>query len=570
MAKFISLEYKNIQSVGNTPIKIQLDRNPTTLIGGDNGSGKSTMLYALAYGLYGRFLSGAKLGDVINSTNKKSLLVKVTFRQRGKEYVVVRGEKPKKFEVYEDGEMWNQDASARDLQKKIDLLLGYDYDMFTQVVLLNKERYKPFMSMGAAERRKVVEEIFGVSIFSTMNTICKDMASDVKADSLQLQRKVELGQQALESQKRLIQTIHDSIESANQDTESEVSELRTKIEDYETKVSDHEADIESKRTALSKLTAHRTLSSRVKELTQLSMQFSTESANHKKTIAFFNSNDVCPTCSQHIEDEKKDSMIGEAQERIDEISSASNDMIAMLEETNKQLSEIEELNNQIMSVEREIQFCNRQIRDLNEQIGRLSAKTDNDGQKRLQKALDEYDTIKADLDQVTEKYEEVLRQMELFESMKTLLKDDGVKSMIIREYITLINKKVNEYLYAMNFYINIELDENFNEKFHAMHKENFSMANLSTGQKTRVNLAIWLALLEVASIKNSVVSNVLLLDEILEPFDANGVKDFMALCRELLADKNIFIITQRFEEFSDYFRGSIRFKLNDGFTEIEK
>lgn len=216
----------------------------------------------------------------------------------------------------------------------------------------------------------------------------------------------------------------------------------------------------------------------------------------------------------------------------------------------------------------QIQFSITSVKRDIESIIQASEKTsDND---KLEEAITEYDNLEASLNGLRDDLETVLKQRSLLEMMRTILKDDGVKSVIVREYMNLINRKLNEYLQSMNFYINMTLNENFNESFAALHKENFTINNLSTGQKTRVNIAIWLALLEIASIKNSVVSNVIFLDEILENLDSEGVKDVMLLFKEKLSDKNIFVITQRFEEFSDLFRSQIKFKLNNGFTEIEQ
>ena len=298
MAHFTTLKYKNVQSVGNHPITIQLDRNQNTLIGGNNGSGKSTMLFAFTYGLFGKFPNGAKLADAINSTNKKNLLVEIEFSTRGDDYKIVRGEKPKKFEIYKNDELIEQDARASDYQKKLDGILGMDYMMFTQVVMLNKEQYKPFMSLSTAERRKVVEDILGISIFSVMNKICKEKIKQNNNDVTNQENAIEITRNKISSQKEVISTIKDSQESLEKETQEEIDSLDEDSERVESEIK----EIDSKIDELLDFSKLDKVKKQKRELQDLGTNFEHNINAQERILKFFNENDVCPTCEQDIDE----------------------------------------------------------------------------------------------------------------------------------------------------------------------------------------------------------------------------------------------------------------------------
>lgn len=565
MPKFTSIEYKNIQSVGNTPIKISFDK-ANTLIGGHNGSGKSTMGLALTYGLFGKFPSGVKLTDAINSVNKKNLLVKVYFKQRGSDYIIVRGEKPKKFEIYKDGDLQNQDAHSRDQQKTLEVILGMVYQMFTQIVMLNKERYVPFMEMSAGDRRKVVEDILGISVFTTMNDICKQRAKDKQNEIVNLDRDLKIKQTEEQGQTKLIQQIQISIDEAAKNIDSEIKDLSKSLDEKESEL----VDINNKINNIDVSNRSKIKKSK-KDFEVLALDFDRQIKTAKKNAKFFIDNTECPTCNQTIDNNLRKSIELDCDNEVNRINDIISEMMVELEKVIKKEEDVDGLYEKRNQLERLKAKYEDEVVFFKDRLISLESKKETSANKQeLDDAIDEYNKIESYIETTKFKLEEVYIIQERLENLKTVLKDDGIKAVIVKEYIDLMNKKINEYLQSMNFYINIKLDENFKETFHAIHKENFSMANLSTGQKTRVNIAILLALLEVAAIKNSVVSNVLFLDEIFEPLDADGVKDVLSLFKEKLSDKNIFVITQRFDEFNDYFGDSMRFKLNSGFTEVER
>lgn len=565
MIQFTSVEYKNLQSVGNHPIKIQLDKSPTTVIGGQNGTGKSTMLTAIAYGLFGKLLSGMKLANAINSVNKKQLLVKVSFVKNGEEWMVVRGEKPKKFEIYRNDELMDQYANARDQQKFLEIILGMDFKLFTQIVILNKERYVPFMEMGAAERRKIVEDILDISVFTEMNEVCKQKIKEIQRTEATVDREREVKSTELRGQQNLVAQITESIKAASEDLQAELDLKGAELVKLINKNEENNAlinDLRSKQD--DKVKKQR------REFEKLAVQFDQQIKSAKKNAAFFEENDNCPTCQQGIGDSLKNKMQNQANDEIKEINGIVSEMMGELEKVVAEEEKYDQRSSEIDSIVSDINVTKSRINSLTSDISSLEKRANNASeQDKLDHSVKLYHEIENALETLTERSRELILDREQHEMLRDLLKDDGIKATIVREYNALINKKINDFLNSMNFYINMRIDENFKESFHAMHKENFSYENLSTGQKARVNLAIWLAFLEVASVKNSVVTNILMLDEILENLDAEGVKDFMALCNDKLSDKSIFVVTQRFDEFQDMFRSSIRFKLNQGFTEVE-
>jgi DNA repair exonuclease SbcCD ATPase subunit len=565
MLRFNYIEYKNLNSVGNHPIKIDLDRHPTTLIGGQNGAGKSTMGNAIAYCLFGKFLNGIKLAQAINSINKKNLLTKCSFTKNGEDWLVIRGEKPKKFEIYRNDELLDQYANARDQQTFLEIILGMDFKVFTQLVIINKERYVPFMEMSAADRRKIVEDLLDISIFTEMNEVVKQEIVRLKREEATIDKEIAVDRAKLEGQQNLIKQTQASIQESTQNTQSEIDELDQQLKQSELR----ELEVLNQIQDIS-VQGHDKIKKQKKEFEQLASEFETKIKSEQKLISFFEKNDVCPTCSQDINSDLINQKITEAKNNIADTENTVSELLSVYEQIVNQDKEFETRSKNLQELNFELRQIQQTNKSLNDQKNKLLRKAQNTPESDL---LDEHMNLYNEMESVLETKIDTLRsiieQRDMYEDLRALLKDDGIKAMIIKEYNALMNRKINEYLNAMNFYVNMTIDENFKESFHAMHKENFSYENLSTGQKTRVNLAIFLALMEIASIKNSVVTNICFFDELLENLDAEGVKDVLVLLKEKLYDKSVFVVTQRFEEFQDLFHSTIKFKLNNsGFTEF--
>lgn len=567
MITFTSIEYKNFQSVGNHPIKIDLTSSPTTCIGGKNGNGKSLILNAITYGLFGKTLSGIKLSQAINSVNKKKLLVTVNFTKHGDDWKVVRGEKPKKFEIYKNDEMIDKYANSRDQQDFLEIVLGMDYKLFTQIVVLNKERYVPFMEMTTQDRRKVIEDILDISVFSYMNDIVKRELKELQREEANLDKEREVIKTQIEGQSRLIRELQEQKDSAKQKRQEAIDQKQEELE----KLTKQKETLQEELSKID-VQAHDAVQKRIREFEQLGQEFQTKIKSQEKNKSFFEDNDVCPTCKQDIDQDLKNKKINEAQSSIDETLDVVHQCTSELEELVAQDKEFKELKKRQQELQSEEKSLNFYIGQLEKEIRQLTSQdsSENDSiDSKLRGHVNTYEEYEQRLDAVSNDLRSLYDKKDKYEELRNSLKDDGIKANIIKEYIAFINKKINDYLHAMDFYINMTMDENFKETFSAMHKDGFSYANLSTGQKTRVSIAVWLALLEVASIKNSVVTNLVMIDEILEPLDAEGVQDVMSLFHSKLKNKNIFVITQRFEEFQEQFDSSLHMQLNhQGFTEI--
>jgi len=571
MIVFKSIEWSNFLSTGNTPNKVQLDRSTTTLIIGKNGEGKSTILDALCFSLFGKPFRNINKAQLINSINGKKCLVKVEFSISGKEYRIVRGIKPNVFEIYVNDELMNQDAAARDYQKVLEQqILKLNYKTFTQVVILGSASFVPFMQLPSSQRREVIEDILDIRIFSTMNQILKEKSSETKSEILRIDQEITTAKTKVDGQSLLIKTISDA--------KSEVIEsLLSKIEANNQQIlrsEDSVASLVAEITALKSRTAEK---SKVDTDLETAKEWKTKLASKVDQFStqteFFNGNENCPSCSQGIPHDHKAKIIEELNAkvatenaRIQELDKTLSKLQSRLVEINELVLKISDKNIELSTHNSAITILNKQNKVLQTEIETSKADTTNvDEEKRKLRELAQEAVEKI------KKKTELQQQKNLEEVANSLLKDTGIKTAIIREYLPVMNKLINKYLQAMDAYIHFELDEAFNEVVKSRHRDEFTYASFSEGEKMRIDLAILFTWRQIAKMKNSVNTNLLVLDEIFDSsLDTAGTDYFLNLIDQLGENTNIFIISHKGDQLFDKFRSVIRFEKQNDFSVIGK
>lgn len=569
MIIFKSVEWKNFLSTGNSANKVLLDKSQTTLIIGKNGEGKSTILDALCFSLFGKPFRNINKNQLINSINGKGCLVTIEFDIGNKAYKIIRGIKPNIFEIYCDGEMLNQDAASRDYQKVLEQqILRINYKTFTQVVILGSASFVPFMQLPSSQRREVIEDILDIRIFSTMNSLLKEKAQETKESIVRAETTINSARDKVDSQSILIKTISEAktesikniqtkIDANNKAIEETYSEISTLVAEMATL----KTQIASKDTVVIEIDKAKSIKSKVTQ--------QIETCEHN--TEFFTEHDICPSCSQDIPDEHKTKIIQNLEAKVVEHSNKIGQLETILTTYKDQLTiinavmdQITDKNIELSTMNSTITFLNKQNTLLEEEVMQSTSDTTNiDEEKRKLKELAK------DALEVIAKKNLLLDQRNLEEVATILLKDTGIKTAIIREYLPVMNKLINKYLNAMDAYIHFELDESFNELVKSRYRDDFTYASFSEGEKIRIDLAILFTWRQIAKMKNSINTNLLLLDEIFDSsLDAAGTDYFLNLMNQFGEKSNIFVISHKGDQLFDKFRSVIRFEKRNDFSVI--
>jgi DNA repair exonuclease SbcCD ATPase subunit len=569
MIVFKSIEWKNFLSTGNSANKVLLNKSPTTLIIGKNGEGKSTILDALCFALFGKPFRNINKNQLINSINGKGTVVTIEFSANGKEYKVVRGIKPNIFEIWCNDELMNQDAAAKDYQKALEQqILRLNYKTFTQVVILGSASFVPFMQLTSYQRREVIEDILDIRIFSTMNQLLKEKANETRDDIKRIEGEVATAKTQVEGQTLLIKTLTAAKSDAIESLLAKVQTNNGQILSSETKVAELVAEI----TALKSQSAKKSdVDTQIEKAKSIRSKLDAKIEHCTHHSEFFTENDVCPSCSQDIPDAHKQSILKDLNSKIDDNNTKIEELETVLTKLNSQLSEINEVLNVITDKNIEMSTHNSTITLLNKQNAELQSEiedhksdtTNVDEEKRKLKEL-----AQTALDKIKVKTT-LQEQRNLEEVAAALLKDTGIKTAIIREYLPVMNKLINKYLQAMDAYIHFELDESFNEKVKSRFRDDFTYASFSEGEKMRIDLSILFTWRQVAKMKNSVNTNLLLLDEIFDSsLDTAGTDYFLNLMNSFGENSNIFVISHKGDQLFDKFRSVIKFEKRNDFSVI--
>ena len=569
MIVFKSVEWKNFLSTGNSANKVLLDKSPTTLIIGKNGEGKSTILDALCFSLFGKPFRNVNKGQLVNSINNKNCLVEVEFDINGKEYKIIRGIKPNVFEIWCENEMINQDAASRDYQKILEQqILRLNYKTFTQVVILGSASFVPFMQLSSSQRREVIEDILDIRIFSTMNSLLKEKAQETKDAISRTESEIKSAKDKVESQQTIIKTITEAkTESINNilskisANNAEILQTEGEIELIVSEISTLKASINDKDNVTEDIDKAKSIRSKLLQ--------KIETCEHH--TEFFSEHDVCPSCNQDIAEEYKENIVKDLNAKMLDNNAKIEELESVLTNLNATLSKINEVVTQITDKNIELSTRNSTVTLLNKQVTELEAET-----QRVKSDTTNLDEEKNKLkelatDAITKIGNKTTLQerRNLEEVASILLKDTGIKTAIIREYLPAMNKLINKYLNAMDTYIHFELDESFNELIKSRYRDEFTYASFSEGEKMRIDLAILFTWRQIAKMKNSVNTNLLLLDEIFDSsLDTAGTDYFLNLMNQFGEKSNIFVISHKGDQLFDKFRSVIKFEKRNEFSVI--
>jgi len=561
---FSKVRWKNFLSTGNQFTEINLNTHATTLIVGENGAGKSTILDVLCFNLFNKPFRNITKPQLINSINQKNMVTELHFSIGKNEYVVVRGSKPSIFEIYINGEMVNQDSNSKDYQYFLEnSILKLNYKSFTQIVILGSASFTPFMQLTLPQRREVIEDILDIKIFSAMNDCLKEKITEVKAEILTLDSIIEIGKTKVKLQQQYIETIDLDKEKKRKETEDAITTTQKKVSGYAKTIEELNKKVETLKESIADKSE---IEQKEKSITILLDKFNDKTTTLRQEISFYETNDNCPTCKQSIEGSFKDTAMEDIGKKLDEILAGEKELNMKLSENMERrrqiettIKEISDLNEKIIENQKDQMVCKNWIEKLQKTL--IVKKDANlaENKKKLKELAKEV---------VTASEERTLKTQEKYylDVAGLLLKDNGIKTKVIRQYLPTINSLINKFLADMDFFCHIELDETFNESIKSRHRDEFGYSSFSEGEKAKIDLAILLCWRTIARMKNSVNTNLLLLDEIFDgSLDINGT-DFVMNILKTMGEDNIFIISHK-EALFDKFDSVIKFKKINEFSQ---
>ena len=568
MICFQKIRWRNFLSTGNQWTEIQLDEKSTTIVIGSNGAGKSTVLDALTFSLFNKPFRKINKPQLLNSTNEKDCLVEIEFKVGSTDWMIRRGMKPNIFEIHRNGKVLDQMADVGTQQKWLEQnVLKMNYKSFTQIVILGSSTFVPFMQLPVSSRREVIEDLLDIKIFSAMNMIIKDKIRTVRDQVKTLELKKSSLKDKVQMQQNFIEELENQAQKNIADKESKIQTL---LEEENDTMNLNIKLVEEMDDFQKVMQSYESSSAMLKKLGNLKGKISNKVSTVTKEHKFFNENTVCPTCTQGIEEEFRLNKIKDAHNKKEELESGFQELetaIQKEEERERQFlklsKEVTKLTNEISQNNVKISGYQRQVRDLESEIQTITTQLENRNSEHEKLA-----EFNKNLRETYELLGEKKQTIQYHDFAYTLLKDGGVKTKIIKKYLPLINQQVNKYLQMMDFYINFKLDEEFNETVQSPIHENFSYASFSEGEKMRIDLALLFTWREVARFKNSVNTNLLIMDEVFDSsLDGMGTEEFLKIVRFVIKGANIFVISHK-ESLHDKFDGLIRFEKVKGFSRM--
>ena len=567
MITFKFVRWKNFLSTGNNFTEIQLDRSSSTLIIGENGAGKSTILDALCFGLFNKPFRNISKKQLVNTVNNGGSVVEVEFNVGGKDVKVIRGIKPNKFEVYVNDNMINQDANARDYQKYLEQqIMGLNYRSFTQVVILGSSTFVPFMQLTTKARREVVEDILDIKIFSLMNFLLKNQTKELNENIRNTEAQFDLTREKASLQQRFIEDVIENKSSIIEESKSKISGNEKSIQTKEESI----VLLDKAKVSLSYDSEQKIkLEEKIRKLSRSESALQNKRGEYERQINFFEENAECPTCEQDITDATKQTQIATRNTKVGELDRAISDAKRMEREEQERLETIRENLEAFRKHDVEI----AKIRSSINELEKFNVKLQKDIETYTQGSVSDDDKVKlAELKgqiKLIEEQKSKLNEDKFYVDVaRNLLQDSGIKTKIVKQYLPIMNKLVNTYLSSMDFYVQFNLDENFNETIKSRFRDEFSYASFSEGEKMRIDLALLFTWRAIAKMKNSTNTNLLILDEIFDSsLDGSGTDDFLKIL-DTFSDQNVFVISHKQDMLFDKFRSIVQFKKEKNFSHL--
>ena len=567
MIIFKTVRWKNFLSTGNTFIEIPLDKDSTTLIIGENGAGKSTILDALCFGLFGKPFRNINKPQLLNTVNSSSCLVEVEFDVGKKKVKVIRGIKPNVFEIYVNGKMYNQDANVRDYQKYLEQqILKLNYQSFTQVVILGSSTFVPFMQLKARHRREVVEEILDIQIFSLMNMLLKQKLKSIDEEMRNVNYEFELTSEKISLQENYIEDLEANKNKILKEKISQSSEMDNKLfikKETIRNLEERNGELAKEISDISKT------QNRFEKLKGIQATLKEKHRAHTKLIDFFENNTDCPTCQQHIDETFKNNMIDNKKDAASKVSFGMQELVDELATTEKTLAYCNDVISRIQETTVEIAKENSSIVELEKYNTKIKTEIEHLQTDNVEKEDHEkLKSLKKELAFIDKQKSKLREDKTYSEAARNMLTDTGIKTKIIKQYLPIMNKLINTYLTSMEFYVNFTLNENFEESIKSRYRDDFTYASFSEGEKMRIDLALLFTWRAVAKMKNSTNTNLLILDEIFDSsLDNTGTDEFLKILNTL-GNENVFVISHKQDALADKFRNTIKFEKVKNFSHV--
>ena len=569
MILFKKIRYKNFLSTGNQFTEIALNKHRSTLIVGENGAGKSSILDALCFSLYGKPFRKVNKAQLINSINEKGTLVEIEFAIGKREYLIRRGIKPNIFEIFQDGKLLNQNAESKDYQAYLETnILKLNFKSFSQIVILGSASFVPFMQLPAAHRREIIEDLLDIEIFSKMNNLLKDRIFINKSKLSEADHKIDMADQK-------VKLFKEHILSLKQNNDELIAAKQVKVKQLKKQLKATITLTEEVKQAIGGL-IEQIADRDIVEQQSVDIEIQTKTldsdenkCNHE--IKFFNTKDSCPTCKQNIEDKHRAKLVKEIEKKKDKISQNKKDLADQQSQLDNRLQEIKAIDSQVKEKQKQlsdyvvqVQTNGSFIKGLLDEIETLSKNT-----KQIDNNNEQIATTEQELATLEAEKEELVKDKQAMDIAASLLKDTGIKTKIVRQYIPVMNKLINKYLAAMDFFVNFELNENFEEKIKSRFRDEFSYESFSEGEKLRIDLSLLFTWRAIAKLRNSASTNLLIMDEVFDSsLDMGGTEEFLKILNGVTNDTNVFIISHKGDQLFDKFEHNIKFEKHKNFSRI--